>query len=92
MIAHFIIDFNWKSVKLACRHVMDSHTGEAILLHYAEIEQLFEIYGRNDDVITGNGANMLKAFRLFEISHDKHDATDLANLSAEEQFVVTFPR
>ena len=64
MTAHFIIDFNLKSVMLAFRRFMGSQTGEAILLHYAEVEQLFEISGRIYNVITDNVANMVKAFRL----------------------------
>ncbi len=74
--AHFIIDFNLSSVMLACRRFWGSHTGEAILLHFAEIEQLFSISGKIDNIITDNAANMLKAFRLLEISHDEDDATD----------------
>ena len=46
-----------------------------ILLHYAEIEQLFKISGKID-LIADNAANMLKAFRLLEISPDEHDAED----------------
>ena len=84
MTAHFIIDFSLKSVMLACRRFQGRHTGEEILLHFSELEQLFQITGRVDNIVTDSGSNMLKAFRLLEISNEANDDSDTIDIDEED--------
>ena len=78
MTGHFIVDFKLKSVMLACNRFRGSHTGEEILLHFKRIESDFEINGKVDNIVTDNGSNMLKAFRLLSLKNedDHGDETD----------------
>lgn len=84
MTTHFIVDFNLKSVMLACQRFQGHHTGEEILSHYSELEQLFKIHGKVDNVITDSGSNMLRAFCLLEINNDKIDNSDTADVDEDD--------
>ena len=76
MTARFIIDFKLKSVMLACPHFRGSHKGEDILLHFTGIVRAFDITGKVDNIVTDNSSNMLKAFRLLEISNNTDESID----------------
>lgn len=84
--AHFIIDFTLMAVMMACRHFRGHHTGEEILVHFADIERAFEVTGKVDSIITDSASNMLKALRLLEISNniESTDSDDEDELEAVE--------
>lgn len=81
--AHLIIDFTLIAVMLACHLFQGCHTGEEILVRFAEIERAFEVTGKVDSIITDSASNMLKAFRLLEVS-ESTDSDDEDELEAVE--------
>ena len=84
MTAHFIVDFKLMSVMLACRRFSGSHTGEEILQHYEDVEHAFAITGKVDNIVTDNGANITRAFRLLEIDYESQPDTFELDTDEEE--------
>ena len=88
MRGHFIVDFKLKSIMLACNRFQGSHTGEEILLHFKRIESDFEINGKVDNIVTDNGSNMLKAFRLLSLEIEDDMVMRLMTISLKQWMLM----
>ncbi len=84
MTVHFITEFRLMSAMLACRRFHGSHTGEAILQHFKEIEQEFQVSEKVDNIVTDNGSNMLKAFKLLELENEVTNSDSTESDDEEE--------
>ena len=66
------------SAMLACRRFHGSHTCEGILQHFMGIS------GKVDNIITDNGSNMLKAFRLMDLQNEAINSDSTESHDEEE--------
>ena len=79
---HFIIDWELKSVMIACNKFKGKHTSENIGHYYEETLASFNLANKVSCVVTDNASNMLKTFEMpipgysFETVHSEDSSDD----------------
>lgn len=83
MTAHFILDWNLRSILLCCKRFKGKHTSENIRNAYEEALACFDIANKTTAVVSDNATNMVKAFSIpgFELNeicseNDNSDSDD----------------
>jgi len=62
-----------KKLALACKRVRGSHTYNILTEELQNIFKKFKIHNKITSVVTDNGSNFIKAFRVFGINDDEDD-------------------
>lgn len=64
MTAHFILDWNLRSILLCCKRFKRKYTSENIRNAYEEALVCFDIANKTTAVVSDNATNMVKAFSI----------------------------
>ena len=62
--AHYILEWEMKTIVLACKRFQGRHTADNIMQEYEEIVQHFGIGDKVTNIVTDNASNMIAAFAL----------------------------
>jgi hypothetical protein len=101
MTCHWLSDdLSRKSVALACRRIVGSHTFDVLAEKIESIQKEFGIHNKTVGATTDSGSNFVKAFRLFEVevtesqrvsdafTESQSDAGEEGESSAEEDEIA----